>query len=344
MTPPLKPLPMLIGGRVLTTQQAAPGSKAASDYSAQWPGAYYRAAFKGSAVFFGVGTNNEILHILVDGQPTPPLSKPEPGEYAIDGLSEGPHTISVLVATESQSAPNHFGGFAIPLREKALAVPQRPRQIEFIGDSHTVGYGNTSPRHQCTQEEIWALTDDTQAFGAMTAAHYNADYQVNAISGRGVVRNYNGFKGDTLLEAYPYTLLDHKQPYQDAAWKPGVIVIALGTNDFSTALNPGEPWKTRDELHADYEAHYERFLAQLRARNHDARIIVWATDVANGEVEAEAQKVVDHQRSAGDQHVTFLPINGLSFSACDGHPSLSDDAAISDKLIHRIDAEEPLWP
>ena len=122
----------------------------------------------------------------------------------------------------------------------------------------------------------------TKVFGAVTANHYGADYQINAISGRGVVRNYNGSKHDTLPEAYPYVLLDKEQKYEDAAWKPQVVVIALGTNDFSTALNAGERWKTRDELHADYERTYVEFLQGLRARDRKALIIVWATDAERG--------------------------------------------------------------
>ncbi|HLH35362.1 MAG TPA: GDSL-type esterase/lipase family protein [Alloacidobacterium sp.] len=337
--PSLTPLPTATGGRMLATPSASGEGFGGKEYTSQWPGSYFRAAFEGSRVFFRIGKNDEILHIVVDGQTLSPLVKPVEGAYEIEGLSKGRHAVSVQVVTESQSAPNTFGGFAIPAGEKALTPELRHRQIEFIGDSHTVGYGNISPIRTCTEDEVWADTDDTQAFGPMTAAHYDADYQVNAISGRGVVRNYNGFKGDTLPQAYPYVLFDKKQTYDDPEWKPQVLVIALGTNDFSTPLNPGEPWKTRDELHTDYEAVYVKFLEELRARNPKAYIIVWATDMANGEIEAEAGKVVRKVKQQGDQHISFLPIDGLSFGACNFHPSLADEKVISGKLAQLIDAD-----
>src|SRR6185312_14756892 len=107
-------------------------------------------------------------------------------------------------------------------------------QIEFIGDSHTVGYGNTSRTRECTQDDVWKTTDNSQSFGPLIAGHYAADYQINAISGRGIVRNYNGTPGDTLPVAYPYVLFDKKEEYSDPHWKPQIIVISLGTNDFST--------------------------------------------------------------------------------------------------------------
>ncbi len=258
--PALTPLAMHVGGRALRIVEAAGDGFGPEDTVSQWPGSYFEAAFKGPEVFFRVGKAHEILHVAVDGQTALVLPDPQPGVYRVSGLDDTAHRVRVEVVTESQSEPNHFGGFAIAAGATALTPKSRQRQMEFIGDSHTVGYGNTSATHDCTPEAVWVTTDDSQAFGPLTASHYDADYQVNAISGRGVVRNYNGFAADTLPEAYPYVLLDKKQVYSDPSWKPQVIVIALGTNDFSTPLNAGERWKSRDELHADYEATYVRFL------------------------------------------------------------------------------------
>lgn len=341
--PALKPVPMSTGGRILPSPSASVDPFGGTNFTYQWPGTYFKAAFKGTSVFFRVVKGKQILHIVVDGQPVEPLVRPEPGAYDIDGLGEREHTISILVATESIDAPDTFGGFAVPAGEKPLTPPRHHRQMEFIGDSHTVGYGNLSATRNCTEDEVWATTDDTKAFGALTAAHYDADYQINAISGRGVVRNYDGSKGDTLPQAYPYVLFDKQQKYSDPAWKPQVIVIALGTNDFTTRLHPTEPWKTRDELHRDFEANYAHFLQGLRARNPGALFIVWATDMVNGEIEVEAQKVVQDLKLHGDQHILFLPINGLTFGACNWHPSLADEKVIADKLEQLIDADPHVW-
>jgi lysophospholipase L1-like esterase len=268
---------------------------------------------------------------------------PQAGVYRLSGLEDRRHEVTVFVVTEAQSAPNHFGGLGITSGEKAFTPEKRDRQMEFIGDSHTVGYGNTSSKRECTSDEVWATTDTSQAFGALTANHYHADYQVNAISGRGIVRNYNGFTADTIPQAYPYVLLDKKQVYSAPNWHPQVIVIALGTNDFSTTLNRGEKWKSRDELHSDYEATYVRFLHSLRAANPDAYIILWATDMADGEIESEVRKVVQQAKAQGETRIGFIPIDRLSFSACHSHPSLPDEKAISDKLVQFIDSNPAIW-
>jgi lysophospholipase L1-like esterase len=269
--------------------------------------------------------------------------KPEPGVYSVNGLNGGSHAVRLEVVTESQGGPDSFGGFALPADGKILKPQKRVRQIEFIGDSHTVGYGNTSQTRECSKDDVWKTTDNSQAFGALTAKHYNADYQINAISGHGIVRNYNGFAGDPVPVAYPYVLFDKRDRYEDRSWQPQIIVIALGTNDFSTPLNAGERWKSREELHADYEKTYTQFVQSLRKDYPRAYFLLWATDAANGEIQSEVKKVVHQLTAASETKVAFTPVNGLSMSACNWHPSIADDQLIAGKLMEFIDANPKLW-
>lgn len=340
--PGVNPLAMSVGGRTLETQPEASGLGMAQ-FESQWPGTYFEAAFEGTEVYFQIGTARAIFDVIVDQQAPLVLNKPEAGVYRLSRLANGSHSVSVLVVTESQSGPNYFGGFAIPSGEKALRPHKRSRQIEFIGDSHTVGYGNTSPTRECTQDDVWNTTNSSQSFGPLIADHYHADYQINAISGRGIVRNYNGMPADTLPVAYPYVLFGKKQESSDPSWRPQIIVISLGTNDFSTPLNAGEKWKTRDELRGDYEATYVRFIQSLRAKNPNAYIILWATEMANGEIESEVKKVLDQLKTQGETKVTFIPVDHLSFSGCHYHPSVADDKVIRDTLVRFIDSKPQIW-
>jgi len=166
---------------------------------------------------------------------------------------------------------------------------------------------------------------------------------VNAISGRGIVRNYNGFSADTMPQAYPYVLFGKATRYDDAGWKPQLIVIALGTNDFTTPLNPGEKWKTRDALHEDFEASYAGFVRALRARNPNAYFLLWATDMAGGEIATEVTRVVERLHAAGEQRVAFVPVGGLNLSACNYHPSAADDRTIAAALARFVDAHPQIW-
>ena len=337
--PTLHRLPLSAAGRMLNERTNDDGLS----YSYQWPGTYFEAAFKGKHVYFKVGSGEQILHVLVDHQPPIVLSLPASGLYQISGLTRGKHTIRIEVVTESQDAPKVFGGFAVPRLTTALPPARRDRQIEFVGDSYTVGYGNLSTKRDCTPDEVWATTDNSRAFGPLTAKHFDADYQINAISGRGIVRNYNGGNGDPLPVAYPFVQFDKQIPYEDAGWHPQVIVIGLGTNDFSTQLDAGERWLSREDLHASYEVAYGQFLRNLRARNADAFFIVMATDGADGEIQSEVERVVAQLAAAGEQKVIFLPMNGLAMTGCHSHPSTADDEVISDELIRFLDSHPQLW-
>jgi len=308
----------------------------------QWPGTYFETAIRGSSAYFRIGKGEVSLRVTVDGAAPVPLVKPAPGLYRIGGLAPGVHRIRVQVASESQNGPTEFSGFFAPAGVSAEVLPARSRQIEFIGDSHTVGYANTSSKHQCTDEEIWQTTDTTVGVPALTAAHYDADYQVNAISGRGIVRNYNGFAADTLPQAYPYILFDKAQPYRDPNWHPQLIVISLGTNDFSTPLNPGEKWSNRQQLQSDYESTFVRFLTGLHARNPRARFLLWAA-TPSPELNSEIEKVVQDMRSAGVAQIDYVPVQGLAMSACNWHPSAADDAKIAAALERDIDLHPELW-
>ncbi len=336
--PDVHTLPIHVGGRALRH-----GPEEAPYFERQWPGTYFETAFVGDHVFFRLGHGEAILKITVDGHAAGSLTRPAPGLYALRGFSAGRHELRVEVITESQSEFTIFNGFYALADTKSAELKPRTHQIEFIGDSHTVGYGNTSPKHECTEAEVWSTTDTSQGIAPLVASRYQADYQVNAISGRGIVRNYNGFPGDTLPAAYPYTLFEHTARYADPNWHPQVIVISLGTNDFSTPLHPGERWKTRDELHADYEKTYVEFLHQIRAKNPNAYFILWATDTADGEVLSEVERVAAQARTAGEQRITVVPVRNLEFSACNFHPSLKDDRSIADAVIKAINGSLPDW-
>jgi lysophospholipase L1-like esterase len=337
------PVSKLPAVQILEANSPGRSLSASGDDTYQWPGLYFEARFDGPSVFFKVGSGDVILRVLVDEEPVATLVKPAPGFYEIKDLAKQEHTVRIESVSESQAGPDVFGGFLYSKGTTPLPAPARSRQIEFIGDSHTVGYGNTSTTRDCTEDQVWKTTDNSQAFGPKMARHYEADYQVNAISGRGIVRNYGGSAGDPLPVAYPFVLLDHATRFEDRAWQPQVIVIALGTNDFSTALNPGEKWKSRDELHADFETTYLRVLGSLRARNPQAFIVVWATDMAEGEISSEAGKAVSRFQAGGDTRITFVPISGLAMTGCHWHPSIADDDTIANTLMRVIDGKPDAW-
>lgn len=299
-----------------------------------WPAVYFEQRFRGRSVMATVKTETELFRLYIDGKDHGVLG-PKTPKLGVMPLSDGEHVVRLEKLTESQSGGAVFVGFQT--EGKVLPTPPRKRRIEFIGDSHSAGYGNTSLTRTCTRQEIHDTTDTQQAFGPLVAKKLDADYRVNAYSGAGIVRNYNGSSPEQNLPIlYGRSIPGEASSVaNDEGWKPQLIVIKLGTNDFSTPLHAGERWKDDAALRADYRANYSRFLGMLMARHPGAKFILMASDPFFGEVEAVA-------KGAGDR-VRVIRTVEMELTGCDWHPSLKDHRAMADQVSTAIAGIPGLW-
>ena len=346
-------LPVHIGGRAKIAPSAGATPKGARTYVHEWPGVYFEAAFRGDRVVLKFDDAANEYRLLVDDLAPITLAQPGRVEVRVGGLVPGRHRLRLEKVTESVDRVGTFGGFYVPRTAKALPVRARARQIEFIGASSMTGYGNRSASRQCTTEEVRLRTDTQHGFPARVAKHYDADYQINAISGRGAVRNYGGVLPDRVLpRVYPLTLPSGAARYADPLWRPGLFIIAL-SNDAATPLKPGEAWRTDAELAADYAAGFGAFVAALHKRSPSAAmLILWfdvtpATDSRLAQYIREAERTITAAaRKAGVREIAFLPLVDLGYesSACDHHLSLRDHARMAAWMIRYLDAHPALRP
>ncbi len=313
----------------------------------QWPGVYYEAAFKGGTLYAKFDDDSNIYTLTVDNRDPIRIARPGKSEYRIDDLGDGPHTVRLETITESMAHPEDFLGFYVSgtadAGNNALPAPSpRARQIEIIGDSYAAGYGTTSTRHECTPDEIHDSTDTQQAFGALVGKHYDADYQVNAVSGIGMVRNYDDSPGDVMPALYPYALFDKSVIYDDPSWNPQVVVVALGDNDFATPVHAGEKWADDRTLRGDFIDTYLAFLKTLRARNPKAAFVLM--DYGEPELIPDLQAIAAIAKTRGDTRIlTWSAGTGFEQTGCDWHLSLNDHKRIAAGLEALIDAQTGIW-
>ncbi|HEY6528197.1 MAG TPA: SGNH/GDSL hydrolase family protein [Cellvibrionaceae bacterium] len=331
----LQQLPAHVGGRVIAKRQAN-GDTA---YSYAWLSIYFETAFRGDKLELKFADDKSKFRLLVDDQAPVIINRPGMLSYSVPGLTRGKHKVRLEKLSETQNQTAQFLGFYTPSTGKPISLQPREVQIEFIGDSYTVGYGNLSVRKECTDEQLFNNTDSQLAFGPLVAKHFNADYQVNAYSGQGVVRNYSGILPETnLILRYPYALHDMKTVYANNNWHPQVIVVGLGTNDFSTALQPNERWQSRAALQNDFVANYVEFIKQLHSKNRSANFVLMASDQMQGEVASQMQKVAAQLRAAGVTQLQAIEFKHLSYSGCHGHPSVKDGQLLAKLLIEHLNA------
>jgi lysophospholipase L1-like esterase len=285
--------------------------------------------------------------VSIDGREVADLLRPDHPLWRIDGIAPGERRVRVDIVNESQDGVQGFGGFAVSSHAEALPAPRaRARAIEFIGDSYTVGYGAASGAKDCSDDEVWRTTDNSLAFGPLLARRFDADYRVMAISGRGLVRNFSNFAGATLPEAYARQLPGDALPAaasDDAAWSPQLVVIGLGTNDFSTPIGPGEPWKDDAALSTAFEARYVDFVGTLHGRFPAARFILLATGAGRGAAERAVRRVRSRLLAEGIPVGDVLVLDGLALDGCNWHPSRADHQVIARRLAAAVRALIPDW-
>jgi lysophospholipase L1-like esterase len=321
-----------------------------------WPGTYFEGRFRGTGVGLVLSDFNNDYVVQVDGTAVATLVTPGQATQQIAGLADGEHVVRLAKRTESPWAVGEFRGLVPVAGGAILSKPAaRNRQIEFIGDSWTAGYGDMSTSRDCSGNG--GVTRNSNAdvtFGALTAKGLDADYQINAWSGLGMVRNYGGQNPDynfrTYYEMDLQALYDSAVWPVPSTWRPQVIVVGLGINDFSTALTSGEKWATVDELAADYRTAYLGFIDKLRSRYGADSFVVLTYPDLSYQTTAFAdsiRQIVKTRNDAGDARVSALYYDdsalGLDHLGCDWHPSQHDHQILAATLTRHLSTIPLTW-
>lgn len=292
-----------------------------------WSGAGAVFKFAGTGASVTLDDAGRYFTVVVDGAVQPTLAT-TPGEQTYPlatGLPDGEHTIELYRRTEGSFGPTVLLG--VDIDGELLPPPPVARRIEIIGDSITAGYGNegTDPCNFSAETENHYIT-----YGALAARALGAEIHAVAWSGKGIIYNYDNDKQDPLPALYDRTVAVEQAAW-DFSWQPDVVVINLGTNDFSTGDDPPE------EL---YVGEYVKFLAHLRDVYPGAYQLVLAPSLWGDEVALVAgylQSVVDQRHAAGDPDVGFADINVQWIgSGCDGHPSAATHEGMAMRLTEEL--------
>ena len=179
------------------------------------------------------------------------------------------------------------------------------RHIEFIGNSLTCGYGVEGKDRS---EPYKAETENCNlSYATIIARYFNADYTLIAHSGRGVVRNYGDSvrisavtMKDRMLNTFDMNL-DKKWDFK--TYKPDLVVVNLGTNDFSTNIYPLE-----DEfIHA-----YKLLISRLRTNYGDVPILCISPAIAQRQIVQYMERM---RKDLNDKkvYIAVLPRRPLRF-------------------------------
>lgn len=239
------------------------------------------------------------------------------------GLKKGVHTVRVVKRTNARSSSLGVSDITL-LRNGVIQAPPaaKERRIEFIGDSLTVGFGSLGG--SSTKEWSTSTEDGSITYAALAAKALNADYNVVAISGRGLAHNTDGDTDKLMPALYPM-LDEYNHPgvkWDFSKFSPHVIVINLGTNDQNTSTD------------AELTTATIAFLKDIRKNNPGAHIIV-SYCLGGNKMEAAIKSAVS---GVGDAKVSYLALPVATETVL-GHPAKSSHqkaATVLEAAIRKV--------
>lgn len=207
---------------------------------------------------------------------------------------KGPHEVILQKRTEGEQGTVTIESFTTDGKFLAPPAPKQ-RLIEFVGDSYTCGFGTESASKDCPfrpEEENPALT-----YADILGRYFDAEAIHISHSGRGIVRNYDDYNQPlNMVNKYSQTFDENTEITWTPDYTPDVVVIYLGTNDFSCGKQPAlDRW-----CH-----HYARLLGKIRANYGESVPIVCMASPCDEQMDLYVEEAV---KRSGIRNISFCSV------------------------------------
>ena len=256
--------------------------------------------------------------------------------YPINATTNKTHTVTIYKATEAAN-----GGILFD-KAKATTLLQiqqkNKKKIEFIGNSITCGMGADTKEIPCGTGEWFDQHNAYLAYGPQVSRQLDLDFQLSSVSGIGMYRNWNDEHQEEAIMPDVYENLylnkDTSKPY-DFSFKPDIISIALGTNDFSD----GDGKKKRLPFNPEkFVSNYVAFLKMLYKHNPKAQVVLVNSPMVNGDKDIIFTNCLDTIKQAFQDDKTIKPIQIFKFESvtphgCTSHPDADDHKLMADQYV-----------
>lgn len=294
-----------------------------------YPGVTVGVSFTGTRLSVemagGVGS---LVDVVVDGAMAATL-RPGPEPRSIELLKDaapGPHRVELVHRTETWLGVTSITRFATDGRFQA-SPPLPARKLLVLGDSVTCGANMERPGSDKNNPEWW---NARLSYGMLAARALDAQVQLVCYGGRGLVRSYNGKTDEAQLPAfYEMAIADaaHPEAWDAAGYAPDLILVAIGTNDFTQGIPE----------RASYVAAYEGFVRTLLRQHPRARIALTEGAILDGEKKAALRSYLEETVArVNSPRVRAVPSEHHPGDAQDAHPTTLQHAAMADELAPQL--------
>lgn len=307
-----------------------------------WSGTYAETRLDGRELRLRLSdTGKSYFDITVDGRPAGKIKSASRDTIVTvaANLPRGTHDIAIRKRTEGETGITTFHEFILPNGGSLSAPAPRRRFIEFIGNSLSAGFGTEG----LDRSEPFTPENENcnLAYSTIIPRYFDTDYAIIAHSGRGAARNY----GDSvrvsevsMRHKYLQTLdNDTLSRWNFDTYRPDLVVVNLGANDFST-----EPHPYRTEF---VDAYSEILGTIIDRHGHDIKILCVIPYAVSAPVESYYSEAIA-RHPGHDIRLIRMPedyINSTTDRGAVWHPNHSGQRKMAMLLIPYISTMMD-WP
>ena len=293
-----------------------------------WGGTYFETQLRGAKLTMTFEDSGfSWMDVSVNGETHAIALEEGVKDYVIFDGEPGVYDIRVTRRPDP-AAPSTVFTYYQALGE--LSVPaENDRKLLIIGDSISSGYGVEGENELCKYS--YGTHNTAKAYSFLAADALNADVQVIAIAGRGVIRNSSSGQEDPMSLVYK-RVNPVSGEWDPSLYTPDAVVVHLGTNDFFQA-NPAEEFVTA----------YDQMLLELSEDYPDAQLYMAFGPMLYGEDRENAitniQKAKDQFNARGGAQATYielLPAESGHRRGCDYHPGTDSQIVMAEQLVELL--------
>lgn len=312
------------------------------DVRFDWSGTYAETRLDGRELKLRLSdTRKSYFDVTVDGKPAGKFKAAAKDTVVTvaENLSRGVHDIVIRKRTEGETGMTTFHEFILPRGGSLSATQPRERFIEFIGNSLSAGFGTEG----LDRSEPFTPENENcnLAYSTIVPRYFDADYAIIAHSGRGAVRNYGDsvrISKGSMREKYLQTLdEDPASKWDFKAYRPDLVVVNLGANDFSTEPHP---------YRSEFVGAYTEILKTISEKyGNDINVLCVIPYAVSAPVESYYQEAID---KSGVTNIRLLrmPVDIINATTDRGavwHPNYQGQKKMSMFIIPTI-ATMMDWP
>ena len=306
-----------------------------------WPGSSVKINFEGTGIsallkdekadnYYNVIVDDHVVSVLH-------FEKEKKLYNLVSGLPAGKHNLELFKRTEWEMGKTWFYRFELDKNSKILYPDSiKKKKVEFFGNSITCGYADedTSGKDRGISE----YENSYISYAAITARHYNADFNNTSKSGIGVTVSWFPLIMPEMYDRLDGT--DPKSKWDFSKYTPDLVVINLFQNDSWIVKLPDNPqFKARFGTvppTADFIIKlYRNFVQTIRVKYPKAAIVCILGSMDATKDGSPWPGYIDKAVAGlNDKNIYthFIPYKNTQ-----GHPSAKEQQAMADNLIGYID-------